>query len=391
MLDRRSRPSLTSVPVIVQATRRNVPKLIRGRSARTLLLVLALVGAACQSGGGGQSAASSEETRLEQARREYPEQVAEAVLVRRIPAPEGFDACISRDLGEERFGELLSGSGGLEGETDVAALCLLELGVAPGSLQEAGPMPVGEPEPLAGPRPVLENLGVNFGPWNPETNMAGDFLFTNDATPPGEESNPDFNRVFFEFPGIGGWTYYLPADTNILAVSDGVVEAVCYQKTPYAEDYSITVVPHGTPPEGVVRNKVCDIVRGSLREGTRWMISYDHVVDVRVRVGDVVEAGDVLGKPVKNYWNTSLGFWEIEGPMRNRQFRDSSGKDRWEQTWFCPVSFLEPSLRPKYEARVTQLMRDWETFKGDADIYNEANQVAPGCTMRRVDPNEWYQ
>jgi hypothetical protein len=73
--------------------------------------------------------------RVEMARNIYTPSIAEALLVGRAPAPEGFDEYIEKKLGTERFSALRSGASEPTGaEKDQAALCLMELEVPVESL-----------------------------------------------------------------------------------------------------------------------------------------------------------------------------------------------------------------------------------------------------------------
>ena len=72
----------------------------------------------------------------ELARRRYPPEVTIRLLRGRIPAPEGFDRCVIESIGQERLNTLRSGADIVSGrENDIAALCLLRLGVPPDTLR----------------------------------------------------------------------------------------------------------------------------------------------------------------------------------------------------------------------------------------------------------------
>lgn len=73
----------------------------------------------------------------EEARRLYPPDLTRAVLLGDVSTPAGFDECLSaRGISEERLSALRSGKEAPSGlENDAAALCLLELGIPPESLE----------------------------------------------------------------------------------------------------------------------------------------------------------------------------------------------------------------------------------------------------------------
>jgi hypothetical protein len=47
-----------------------------------------------------------------------------------------------------------------------------------------------------------------------------------------------------------------------------------------------------------------------IAQGDRWLVIYDHVLDVTVLVGDVVEAGDALG--TSGTWSMTAGRTELQ-------------------------------------------------------------------------------
>lgn len=91
---------------------------------------------------------------IEDARKLYPPHITQGLLIGAIPVPEGFDDCVSANLGQERLSALRSGSAMPTGmENDTAAMCLANLGVPPESLTvqaPATPVP-GEQPPGAVP------------------------------------------------------------------------------------------------------------------------------------------------------------------------------------------------------------------------------------------------
>jgi murein DD-endopeptidase MepM/ murein hydrolase activator NlpD len=192
---------------------------------------------------------------------------------------------------------------------------------------------------------VLRSLGVNFGPWDPATNRAGDFLF-----------NADEEKVFIEFGAEvaveGGGTEVFPAieyrvDKNALvtAVAEGRVVQLDFQggTTPY---YKI-----------LVRSTV----------DPRWEVRYDHVRNPRIAMDDTVSAGTVLGNP--GAWNATLGRIQI------MVIRAADGLS------YCPFCVFDPDSVEVVQSRVLRHMADWESFKNDATIYDEENQILPGCKV----------
>ncbi len=212
------------------------------------------------------------------------------------------------------------------------------------------------PEPVPNPEPkfVLRNLGVDFGPWDPATNRAGDFVFK-----AGEQ------KVFIEFGAIvdveGGGTREFPAfeyrvDRNaaVRSVAEGRISGLIFMED--TQDYVI-MIRSDIDPQVEVR--------------------YIHVKDPRVSEGETVSPGTVLGAP--GAWSGDLGRFRI---MIVKMAKSC-----------CPLCFLDPDSADVYMAKVSRLMADWEAFKNDATIYDETGQAPPGCRVQELNETEapeWY-
>lgn len=134
--------------------------------------------------------------------------------------------------------------------------------------------------------------------------------------------------------------YKVDPDTQVVSPIDGVVSQVDYQED--TDDYSIILLPES---------------------GSDWMVNIDHVTNVAITVGETVTAGQALGIP--GTWNDTYGRVElmvVQGA-----------------TYYCPFDVFDASLKAEYEDKVTQLMNDWEAFKDDETIYDQAAMVSPGC------------
>ena len=189
---------------------------------------------------------------------------------------------------------------------------------------------------------VIENLGVNFAPWNRDTNEAGDFYFTN-----------NFIKIFGEFgcqtrdpdwniKELPHFSYILKNNATIVSISEGEVVRIYYQEESADYDFSIRSL----------NDPAFDIV-------------YDHLINLRIQLGDIVQPGDTLGNPAP--LSSNLGSAEI---MINNLDTKLS---------YCPFCYFDEQIRDITIQKVEQLMSDWEKFKGDTSIYDEKNHVIPGC------------
>jgi hypothetical protein len=191
---------------------------------------------------------------------------------------------------------------------------------------------------------VVENLGVRFGPWDRGTNRAGDFIFI-----------PDQEKVFLEFgarvaAAEGGFKelptfeYRIRKDAWVVAIAGGRITRLVYQED--TRDYEFSATSNLDPD---------------------FEVGYDHVRNLRIGMNQDVNPGDTLGQP--GTWNADLGRFEIM--INNRKTGLS----------YCPFRFFNQSTARAEQDRVLQFMMDWERFKGDTTLYDERNQVPPGCLM----------
>ncbi len=190
-----------------------------------------------------------------------------------------------------------------------------------------------------GSAPVLENLIVAFAPYDPTTGRAGAFVFDRQE-----------DKVFLEFNAVVGgptgpktlptFEYRVDPQADVYAPIEGTVVRFVYQ--PDTADYEIGFAQKGS---------ACETV------------SIDHVKAPTVGQGDAVTAGKVVGKP--GSWSASLGRVELMVTIG--------------RVAYCPFSYFDPARKSVYQQKVRRLMADWETFKGDPTIYDEAAMVLPGC------------
>jgi len=212
-----------------------------------------------------------------------------------------------------------------------------------------------EPDgPVVASAVKIKHLGVNLGPYDSVTNRAGDFAFT--------RASMSFNLLFFNFGfvvpanSIGPEkinpqpTFILPLGTKVRALIDGEVVAVTRL---YSNDYSV-------------------MMKGP---GSDLIFELEHVINVSVNVGDQVRAGDIVAEvsayDAHNY--AGMGLVEI-GILR--------AVGNGVPTHLCPFDYLDDSIREVTLQRITALQQAWETYRGDASLYDESNVVVAGCYRR---------
>ncbi len=204
-------------------------------------------------------------------------------------------------------------------------------------------------EKLSSDKPVLENIGFHLNFYDPSTKRAGDIFFVKGI---GDHlSNKIFSEFADEIVGSDGLkilphpTYFLPLGTKLISPVDGVINTIKYQERD--DDYEMGIIPDGF---------------------SKWIIGFDHIINLEVQEGDKVNAGDVVGEvspsnspamPPELGW-TELQIGEREAPA------------------ICPFLLLNKSVKADIEAKITQLAKDWENFIGK-DVYQQEKWVSPGC------------
>ena len=199
--------------------------------------------------------------------------------------------------------------------------------------------------------PVLHNLGINIEKYDSATKMAGDFEFKN--------KNYVDNKIFTEFahkivndmgekllPEIG---FNAPVGTKVVSPIDGVITDVKFYEP--SQDYLVSMKTDESSP---------------------WIVGFEHVHNMRMKVGDKVLVGQELAEVSPSYGRTEFGNIEINVWTGGQNIIKH-----------CPFEFLEESLKPIYEEKINQLAKDWEEFIGK-DVYKQEDWVAPGCLLHNI-------
>ena len=196
--------------------------------------------------------------------------------------------------------------------------------------------------------PVLFNLGVELGAYNPGTGRAGALVF-----------DTSFQRVFFEFGAIVNgpdgpkvlptFEYVVGTDTRVMAPAAGVVTRVAFQDD--SQDYEIHIRP---------------------KSNSVWNVVLDHVASPEVDEEMAVGAGDEIGDAGTG---ASASLRRTEIMVVN---------DDTERAW-CPLAVFDPGTLATNSAIVLGVMTAWENVKGDPSIYDEGTMSPPGCQSTTLD------
>lgn len=206
----------------------------------------------------------------------------------------------------------------------------------------------------------IKHLGVNLDYFDPAANKAGDFVFTKAKF----DAGPTLQMLFMNYgntvPASSAGpakanpqpTFILPLGTKVHALVDGEVFDV---PKLYSNDYSV-------------------MVQGS---GSDLIFETEHVINVKVKKGDKVKAGDVIAE-VSDYDKKGydgFGLFEI-GILKGGN----------PPQHICPFDYLDESIKSDTLKKITALQKSWEEYRGDTKIYDESKIVIPGCETR--DPIE---
>ncbi|OGM32656.1 hypothetical protein A2803_01185 [Candidatus Woesebacteria bacterium RIFCSPHIGHO2_01_FULL_44_21] len=233
----------------------------------------------------------------------------------------------------------------------VVALILVAL-KAPGSPQvnqvnyvQTNPASNSDEPPLK-----LKSIGVNFS----------DFKFTKERL--------QFNRLFMDYGFVipadtsstnkdkanPQPTFVVPLGTPARSLVDGVVAAI---PTLWSGDFSVQVTADG--------------------KMQKWIYETEHLINLKVKVGDKVTAGQIVGE-VSDFNNGAPeGFGAVEMGILK-------GGNPPEHV--CPFAFLDESIKEETLTKIKALYISWEDYIGDETVYDEDSYQFPGCLT--LDPIE---
>lgn len=210
------------------------------------------------------------------------------------------------------------------------------------------------PAPGAAGSPPLRlgSIGITLGAYDPATDRMGDLVLSSGQL--------GLGRVFMDYGFLitetatgrpkrnPQPTFIAPMGTKVRALATGVVVAI---PKLYSGDYSVMVAKD---------------------RASQFRYETEHVINVRVKVGQRVKAGQIVAEvsPHSSSSNGGLGLFEI-GIL--------SGGNPPKHP--CPFAYLEPKIRATIQRHLRSLYREFERIRGDTTLYDEATFPMPGCEM----------
>ena len=204
---------------------------------------------------------------------------------------------------------------------------------------------------------LIKSIGVNLDYYNSATNRAGDFVFTKEKL--------QFDRLFM---GYGFFipfseaspakynpqpTFILPLGTPARSLVDGIVVSI---PVLWSGDYSVQVTENG--------------------KMEKWIYETEHIINPKVKVGDKVIAGQIIGEVSDFSQGLPAGFGMVEmGILKGGQVPQH----------VFPFAYFDPSIKEEMQKKIIALYTAWEDYAGDTSLYNEIESI-PGCI--KLDPIE---
>lgn len=202
----------------------------------------------------------------------------------------------------------------------------------------------------------MKSIGINLDYYDPATNKAGDLEFTKFKFPEGTQQT-----IFDEYGTMGPAnsaknyqslpqpqpTFLVPMGTKVRSLIDG--EVISVSKL-YSNDYSIHV-----------KGKGSDLI-----------FETEHVIDVTVKVGDQVKAGQPIAK-ASDYNGDTLGGLAL--------FEIGVLKGGKTPTHVCTFDYLDDSIKQDIFDKINAFKKSWREYRGEPEAY-AADSVIPGCVNR---------
>jgi murein DD-endopeptidase MepM/ murein hydrolase activator NlpD len=142
-----------------------------------------------------------------------------------------------------------------------------------------------------------------------------------------------------------------------LAPCDGTIKII--ERQEQSGDYSVVIEPKVNP---------------IFIFGNDWVIDLDHVKDIKVKKGDKVTAGQVIGKPGSDQGAS----WMFELDLVKRS----------DCNHYAPGKFFDSSVNTVIKEKLIPIMEGLEgDIGGRAVVYDYAAMLYPGCWMEKISEN----
>ncbi len=141
-------------------------------------------------------------------------------------------------------------------------------------------------------------------------------------------------------------------ESNIVSAIDGVVAFIKNQSE--TNDYEVFIQP---------------------KEGSKWTVGYDHIVNLNVEKGQNISAGDSIGNP--SIQNNGLYRFEIQIN------EDSDGNT----THHCPTKLLSKKVEASLTQSLLAMQKSWNSL-ASTTLYDLDAQSPVGCLSATLTPTQ---
>lgn len=196
---------------------------------------------------------------------------------------------------------------------------------------------------------LIKHLGIDFDK---------DLIFTKERL--------EFDSIFFDYGFVipansetgkeksnPQPTFIVPLGTPVRSLVDGIVANI---PVLWSGDYSVQVTTNG--------------------QMQKWIYETEHLIKPRVKVGDHVTAGQIVGEVSDFNHGAPTGFGTTEiGILKGGN----------PPNHVCPFLYLDPSIKETTYSKLRAFYKAWNEYKGKT-IYNESSYSVPGClTLKEIE------
>ncbi len=226
---------------------------------------------------------------------------------------------------------------------------------------------------------VIESWGITVAPYNAATKKAGEMYVGSIPFQPGSTMTAPI-QYYGEGPRRPTdppdyvdpqMTFFVPLGTTVQAIVSGEVCAVTKLVNSYSDDYSIGI--------GIAVGGQPACVQGSDGRGfgriATW--EHEHVMEPKVKVGDLVKAGEPIA--VASYYKKDNWLYTSGYALYEIGILASSPDGR--PMHVCPALYLKPAVKERLLTELATAARAYEANTGTT--HYAAKTLETGCITEK--------
>lgn len=213
--------------------------------------------------------------------------------------------------------------------------------------------------------PQLTHWPVRIDDFNIETRLAGD-VYVNDTVllPAAVQPVVEFGRDRGK-NGQAGITkassmlFLVRPDAPVYAASAGYVSRIEQQQAEGRSDYAVHILP-------------------AKADASQWEIVYLYLANVKVRVGDSIQAGKPIGTAAPYGAEQPFSVAALQVVAYTQSNKQGGGEAR------CPSAFIASDAKRRMTDEFLLLTEAWEAQAASGGIYNESAWTRLGCVADKA-------